>query len=89
MSELGKNCSSNCPTKDHATFGACLKAKNFSTLWVAPDNNLTTQKQWQADIDAFRAAKRQGINPEGSSRAQVERAVRISNDTGKAFGAKE
>jgi hypothetical protein len=82
------NCSSGCPTPGaHKSWGECVRSKNAKTLWVAPDNNLTTQKQWQKDIDAFRAAKRQGINPEGSGRAQVERAIKVSNETGNPFGA--
>jgi len=67
------HCSSGCPTQDHETYGQCLKAKNLSPLWVGEINS-TTQKQWQKDIDYYRAAKRQGLNPEGSTRAQVEKA---------------
>jgi hypothetical protein len=52
-------------------------------------NNMdyTAQKQWDKTLDAYRDARRQGIQPSGTSRAQVERAVAISNESGSAFTA--
>ena len=74
MKLLTSNCSSGCPTPgEHESWGACVKAKNTKPLWVGEINS-TTQKQWQKDIDYYRSAKRQGLNPEGSTRAQVEKA---------------
>ncbi len=30
MNEPGENCSASCETRDHATYGECLRAKNLS-----------------------------------------------------------
>lgn len=82
------NCSSGCPTQDHETYGQCLKAKNMAPLWINPFNDYTAQKKWQADIDAYRSAHRQGIRPDGSSRKHVDAAVKWSEKNGKPYRAR-
>ena len=89
-STLGANCSTGCHTRDHASWGECVQAKGTRVLWANSANGLdfSAEKRNQQDIKAFRDAKRQGINPPGSSREKVDAAVQISNKTGQAFGAK-
>jgi hypothetical protein len=49
--------------------------------------DLTRQKKWDSDLDAYRDARRQGIQPAGTDRASVDRALAISNQTGTAYQA--
>lgn len=43
--------------------------------------------KWDAELKAYRSAREQGIQPDGTSMKQIQKAVEISNKTGKAYGA--
>lgn len=68
----------------HATFGACLRAKNIQ---IGDLKHHTVNRQGEADLQAYADAKRQGIQPSGIERSAVDRAVRISESDGVAFHA--
>lgn len=73
----------------HETFGACLRAKNIRIAYCqsAAGKDATTQRKWDAELQAFRDATAQGIEPAGTSMRQVQAAVEQSNRTGEAFKA--
>jgi hypothetical protein len=87
--ESAMACTSNCPTQDHRSWGECVRSKGLKIAYAnsAGGMDLSAQKRWDKDLDAYRAARAQGIQPSGTSREQVERAVAISNETGSAFTA--
>lgn len=79
----GKRCSSGCLTKDHKTFGECMRSKN---LQLNPNlSNTGASKAWDAELQAYRDARSQGIQPTGTTMAKVREAVEISDKTGVAF----
>ena len=81
----GKNCASACLTKDHKTFGECMRAKS---LQLAPNiMGLQINKEGEKELQAYRDARAQGIKPAGTTKAKVEEAVRISQETGRAYEA--
>jgi hypothetical protein len=82
-------CSSACLTKDHPTLGACMRAKGVRGVGVdiSKGFDADTQKKWDRDLDAYRDARRQGIQPAGTSREAVDRAVRLSDAAGTAWQA--
>lgn len=43
-------------------------------------------KKWDKELQAYRDARAQGIQPAGTSMKKIQEAVKISNETGKAFG---
>ena len=45
----------------------------------------TTQKKWDAELQAYRTAREQGMQPAGTTRAHVEEAYRASETLGKAY----
>jgi hypothetical protein len=52
------------------------------------NSNLTmSSKKWDKELQAYRDARAQGIQPAGTSMTKVQEAVKISNETGKAYGA--
>lgn len=55
----------------------------------ANSNLGVSTKKWDKELQAYRDARAQGIQPAGTSMKKVQEAVRISNETGKAFGAQE
>lgn len=84
------SCTSGCRTKDHASYSECLQSK---TLHVAYSNeggkagDYTTQKKWDAELDSYRAAIRQGMQPESTRTKDIQRAVRWSDKHGQAYSA--
>ena len=48
------------------------------------DLNVTANKQFSRDNDAYRAARKQGIQPQTTQRVDVERAVKQSDKQGFA-----
>lgn len=82
MAKRGERCSSACVTKSHYTFGECMRSKN---LQVAPIANLVASKEWDRELQEYRDAKRQGINPSSTRTKSTRDAVEISQRTGKAF----
>jgi hypothetical protein len=46
-----------------------------------------TQKKWDQELNAYSTARKQGIQPAGTSLKKVQEAVDASNKAGKAFNA--
>jgi hypothetical protein len=46
-----------------------------------------TQKQWDKELDAYKAARKQGIQPASTKMKDIKKAVDISNSVGKAYDA--
>jgi len=63
-------CRTGCPTQDHENWGECLKASNleFSTGDANSAKGMT-EKKWNAELNAYAAARAQGIQPAGTSMA--------------------
>lgn len=53
----------------------------------ANSNLKVSSRKWDKELQAYRDARSQGIQPAGTSMKKVQEAVRISNETGKAYGA--
>lgn len=83
----GQNCSSACVTRNHETFGECMRSKSLRVAYCnsAGGSDYTEQKRWDKGLDDYRAARAQGIQPDGSHPSQVRKAVEISNKTGTAY----
>lgn len=84
-------CSTRCPTQDHASFGECIRAKGLRVAYCqsADGKDATRQRQWDRELSLYRSARAQGIQPEGTSTAKIRQALDISDRTGQAFGAKQ
>ena len=81
-------CRTGCRTKDHSSWGECARASRLQLN--AGDAKHTTKmptKKWDAELNAYREARSQGIQPAGTSMAKVQKALEISNRTGKPFNA--
>ena len=82
-------CSSSCRTQDHASYGECLRSKNLKTAymqeWKGAD--ATRQKKADRELEAYAAARKEGIQPKSTKRHDIEYAVKQSDKTGTAFQA--
>lgn len=87
---VGDNCSSSCLTRDHLTFGECVRGKSLRiegcrAATGGPDR--TRQKAWDAELALFRSAKEQGILPASTQTRDIRAALDASDRTGVAFDA--
>jgi hypothetical protein len=53
----------------------------------AASNKMMTNKKWDGELQAYRDARAQGIQPAGTSMAKVRQAIEISDKTGVAYQA--
>jgi hypothetical protein len=52
-----------------------------------PSFSMERQKKWNKELDAYEAATKQGVQPEGTTMPKIEKAMRISEKRGTAFRA--
>ena len=50
-------------------------------------SNGWTNKKWDKELNLYRDARKQGIQPDGTSTAQIQKAMDVSDKTGHAFGS--
>ena len=74
-------CSSGCKTKDHASYGECLRDKGIT------HRDGTAHHNWDKPLERYREARLQGIQPASTNWSDTKRALEISNATGVAFDA--
>lgn len=82
------NCTSSCKTQDHESYGECLKQNTPMFMGVSPTKNGWDQdavKRDEKELASYRSAIAQGIEPRSTRNKDIDAAVAISNDAGKAF----
>ena len=82
------NCTSSCKTKDHASYGDCLRSNTPMFVGVSPTKTGWDQdkvKKDEREIQSYWDATRQGIEPRSTRKKDIDAAVKLSNDAGKAF----
>lgn len=86
---LGKDCAASCLTRDHASWGECIRSQNQKIAYCrsAHGHDRTLQKGWDSDLDAYKQARSEGIQPASTRRRDVTDALRISDHLGGAFQA--
>ena len=67
-------------------FGCKIRTLELSPGDAAGNKNMS-QKKWDKELNAYSAARKQGIQPAGTSLRAVQDAVDKSNKAGKAFDA--
>ena len=84
-------CRSGCVTQDHNSWGDCLRASNIQMSTGDANGGLVdggwTNKKWDNELKLYRDARAQGIQPEGTSTAKIQKALDVSDKTGHAFGS--
>lgn len=78
-------CRSGCSTGDHSSWGECARVSvRFATPWSV---SAQRERLWFGELEAYRCARSQGIQPAGTTRAAVDSAVRVSRAKDAAFDA--
>lgn len=72
------------PVEVEGCFGCKVIGLQMST-GVASSRGIPTAKQHDKELGAYYDAVRQGIEPRSTRQPDIDAAVRISNEAGKAF----
>lgn len=67
-------------------FGCKAKGLQLNT-GDANSAKVMSNKRWDGELDAYRQARKEGIQPSGTSMAAVQEAYRASEVMGKAYDA--
>ncbi len=51
--------------------------------------NSMSQKKWDKEIEGYHKARKQGIQPEGTTKEKIEQAVQASDNLGTAYNAEK
>jgi len=71
---------------DNPCFGCKARGLQLNT-GDASSQKMMSNKKWHGELDAYRAARAQGIQPAGTTMAHVRAAVEASDVMGRAFDA--
>lgn len=74
------NCSSSCLSKDHSTWGECIRAKGLQLSPAVNEAYGTKQRAWDKDLDHYEKAVNNGVQPEGTQRWQVDKALKEADN---------
>ena len=64
-----------------------MRAKNIKVAYCqsAAGRDYTTQKRWDRELHEYREARRQGVQPDGTTLNKVRLAMELSDRTGTAY----
>lgn len=81
-------CRSGCRTQDHQSWGECLRDAGVRTYLASPSKGLdgTKQKKWDRELQAYRDARSQGIQPDSTNMPDIQKALKASDRAGAAYG---
>ena len=82
-------CTTGCPTKNCESYAACLRGKSTKVAYAnsAAGWDYTRQKKWDSELDLYRKARAEGIQPATTQRKDIEAAMRASDKHNTAFKA--
>lgn len=82
-------CRTGCATKDHESYAQCLRVAGTKVAYSNSANNMdfTQQKKWDKELDFYRQARSDGIQPASTKTKDIQAAYAASESTGTAFQA--
>lgn len=84
MSETRCSCGDGC-----ATFGECMRRKGLRIGFCrsAAGLDYSTHKAWHRELDFYKDARTQGVQPAGTRTHQIRAALDASDRSGQAYDA--
>ena len=82
-------CRSGCTTGGHRSWGECARAARLQVPKQESQfhDSAYTPKAWDAELDLYRKARAEGIQPRSTKKPDIEAAMEVSRATGKRFDA--
>ena len=86
---LGENCRTGCLEKNHESYIECLRASNLhiNSGDAGRAEAPMTAKRWEGELDAYRKARAEGIQPAGTTMKAINEAKAASDKLGAAYNA--
>ena len=81
------NCRSGCYTKDHDSYAECLISANVTISATAVSPLKSMYEKTKTDLSAYGTARRNGIQPEGTTVEKVRQAENASRALGRPYNA--
>jgi len=72
----GTLCSASCRTRDHKSWGECVRSKGLQLSPAVNDAYSTRQKTWDRELDGYQSAVKQGLSPAGTKQHHVDAAFK-------------
>ena len=82
------NCRSGCRTQDHESYADCLQDASLSFTGCFPTRrgwDKTKENKDNKELDSYYSALRQGVEPISTKQKDIDAALMLSNEAGKAF----
>lgn len=91
MAELFAHCSTGCTVGTCRSYGECLRSKGARVAYCDSSNlrDATRERKWNKELDRARNLMSQGIRPDNTFGAALDRAERVSDATGVPYRAGE
>jgi hypothetical protein len=80
-------CRTGCATKDHDSYADCLIAANVTVNATAVSPLKSMYERTKSDLTAYGSARRNGIQPEGTTVEKVRQAENASRALGRPYNA--
>jgi len=83
-------CASSCITKDHFSYGECLRSKNLAAVGLESTNPsfaMSNQKAFDKNLDLYENAVKQGVQPATTQTKDIHMALDASDQHGKPYRA--
>lgn len=77
-------CRTGCPTQDHESWGECARASNIG---ISHEASAVALKTTDKELNAYRDARKLGIQPASTKMKDIQKAVRASDIIGRAAQA--
>jgi hypothetical protein len=83
-------CASSCVSKDHVSYGACLRSQNVGVMGLETTGNglggRSADLKMHRENAAYRDAVKEGLQPKAPTQAAVDAVRRAADKTGTADG---
>lgn len=80
-------CRSGCATQDHGSYAECLQSANVTISATTVSRFASAYEKTKQDLAAYRTARANGIQPEGTTVEKVRAAERASKLMGEPYNA--
>jgi hypothetical protein len=80
-------CRSGCATQDHRSYAECLQEANVAISATVTSPFGFLYDKTKKDLSAYRTARLNGIQPEGTTVEKVRAAEQASRNLGRAYDA--
>lgn len=80
-------CRSGCDTQDHSSWAECARSANVAISATTTSRNYAGYNQTRADLKAYKQARADGIQPEGTTMDKIVAAKQATKNLGRPYDA--